>query len=157
MVKNLTFFLSPGNHFTAGQSDWTPTSLFERASFPSGPPPWERAPGAGEAADAGAAERRTGQFSQAPVSAPSGAAALGEGARKAPAAGGGHGGPARSERGGVQTIGGEYSQTSDPDVECLIKLVWYFAWKKICNIACFVFFSTGAARKREGGAGEAEG
>lgn len=99
----MLFFLmsSSGHHFTVGQSHWA------SAGLPARPPQRERAPGAGETTDSGPAERRAGQLPQAAVSAPAGAAALGEGEGEAPAAGGGHRGQAPTKGGGVQTAGGE--------------------------------------------------
>lgn len=77
------------------------------ASLPARSPQGKRPAGAGEAANSGPAERRTGQFPQTAVAAPAGAAALGEGAGEAPAAGGGHRGSSPAEGGGVQAAGGD--------------------------------------------------
>ena len=108
----MLFFLmslspSPGHRITAGQPHRAAAGLADRAGLPVRPPQRERAPGAGETADPGPAERRAGQLPQAAVSAPAGAATLGEGAGEAPAPGGGHRGQTPPKGGGVQAAGGE--------------------------------------------------
>lgn len=97
----LCLSLSSGHHDTVGQSHWA------AAGLPPGPPQRERSPGAGETADYSPAERGAGQLPQAAVSAPAGAAALGEGEGAAPPASRGHRGQTPTEGGGVQTTGGE--------------------------------------------------
>lgn len=79
------------------------------AGLPAGPPQGKCLLGAGETTNSCPAERRTGQLSETAVSASTGAAALGEREGKAPPASGGHRGSAATERGGVQTAGGEVS------------------------------------------------
>lgn len=60
------------------------------AGLPARPPQGKCAPGAGETANSGPSKRRAGQLPQAAVSAPTGAAALGEGEGEAPPASRGH-------------------------------------------------------------------
>lgn len=107
MLFHLVSCVSSGHCFAAGQSDRAAAGLTDGAGLPARPPQGERAPGAGEAADSGLAERGAGQPPQAAVAAPAGAAALGEGEGEAPPAGGGYRGQATTKRGGVQEDGGE--------------------------------------------------
>lgn len=94
-------FASQGGHIAVGQPRGA------AAGLPTRSPQGKRAAGAGEAANSGPAERRTGQLPQTAVAAPTGAAALGEGAGEAPAAGGGRRGSPAAEGGGVQAAGGD--------------------------------------------------
>lgn len=122
-------FLLPsslGHHIAAGQSHRAAAGLADRPSVPAWPSQRKCAPGAGETADSGPAERGTSQFSQAAVSTSAGAAAVGKGEREAPAAGWGHWSQAPTKGGRVQTTGGRVAWG-----------LWNrFQWCHMCTTGC---------------------
>lgn len=108
-------FASQGGHSAVGQPHGTAAGLAARS------PQGKRPAGAGEAANSGPAERGTGQLPQTAVTAPAGTAALGEGAREAPAAGGSHRGSSAAAGRRVQAAGGDDTSCTESIVSKMLE------------------------------------